>query len=112
MTTPCASTDPTSALVHLESFASQNLERPEDWSEDRPQGGAKGYGSTRHVLGIRSERCHWSEHNSAGYGREWRVKKDRMEKATGGAWTEFEWSPRPLQFKRVRTERILGNIRG
>ena len=27
---------------------------------------------------------------------EWRVEKDKMEKPTGGTWTEFDWSPRPL----------------
>ena len=24
---------------------------------------------------------------------------DKMEKPTGGTWTDFEWSPRPLQLR-------------
>ena len=40
-----------------------------------------------------------AELTCAGYECEWRVKKDIMEKTTGGTWTEFEWSPRPLQLR-------------
>ena len=38
-----------------------------------------------------------AELNSADFVREWRGKKDNMERATGGPWTEFECSPRTLQ---------------
>ena len=38
-----------------------------------------------------------AELTSAGNGCEWRVKKDKMEEATGGTWKKFDWSPRPLQ---------------
>ena len=34
---------------------------------------------------------------SADCGREWRGRKDKMEKPTGGTWPESEWSLRPLQ---------------
>ena len=27
------------------------------------------------------------------------IEKVKMEMATGGTWTEFEWSPRPLQLR-------------
>ena len=39
------------------------------------------------------------ELTSAGCECEWRVKKDKMEGATGGTWTELEWSRRPLQLR-------------
>ena len=40
-----------------------------------------------------------AELTGADYGRECRDKKDKMEKATGGTWTDFEWSPRLLQLR-------------
>ena len=38
-----------------------------------------------------------AELNSADFGRAWRGMKDKMERATGRPWTEFECSPRTLQ---------------
>ena len=40
-----------------------------------------------------------AELSIADYGCPWRFRKGKMEKATGGTWTEFDWSPRPLQFR-------------
>ena len=40
-----------------------------------------------------------AEFDSADIGREWRGKKDKMERATRGRWTEFECSLRTLQLR-------------
>ena len=37
------------------------------------------------------------EHLSADCGRHWRIKKDRMESATGATWADVGRSPRQLQ---------------
>ena len=41
-----------------------------------------------------------------------RIKKDTVEVATGGTWTEHDLGPRPVQWREIRTEGILGDIRG
>ena len=51
-----------------------------------------------------------SELNSADYKREWRGKKDNMEKATGGTWTELERSPRPLQSRSWMTDPSVATL--
>ena len=53
------------------------------------------------VIGVPAELA------SAGYECEWRVNKEKMEEVTGGAWTEFEWSPRPLQLRECAQGKFL-----
>ena len=40
-----------------------------------------------------------AELHSADFGREWRSKKNKMEKASGTPWASFEYSPRTVQFR-------------
>ena len=40
-----------------------------------------------------------AELSSADFQREWRRRKDKMEKASRRPWTEFEKSPRTVQFR-------------
>ena len=40
-----------------------------------------------------------AEFTSEDFGFMWRVKKDKMEGATGVTWTESEWCPRTLQLR-------------
>ena len=41
----------------------------------------------------------FAEFTSADFVFMWKVKKDKMEVATEGTWTEREWSPRTLQLR-------------
>ena len=41
-----------------------------------------------------------------------RIEKDKVKVATGGTWTEHDLGPRPVQLREIRTEGILGDIRG
>ena len=41
-----------------------------------------------------------------------RIKKDTVEVATGATWTKHDLGPRPVQLREIRTEGILGDIRG
>ena len=40
-----------------------------------------------------------AEFTSADYGFMWRIKKGKMEVATGGTWTQHDWGPRALQLR-------------
>ena len=73
---------------------------PGMWSEDRPQDGAKGDGSRRYVWELVPEDVIeiLAELNSADSGREWRSRKDKMERLSG-LWAEFECSQRTIQLR-------------
>ena len=85
----------------------KTLSAPGIWSGDRPQGGAKGVWLKKACFGelvpedVIGKPC---ELTNADYGFLWRVKKDEMEVATGGTWTQREWGPRTLQLRKYLRE--------
>ena len=80
----------------------KNLERPRDVVWGQNPGRRQGCMAQEdmiwklvqeHVIGQPAEST------SADYELMWRVKKDKMEVATGVTWTESEWGPRALQLR-------------
>ena len=61
------------------------------------------YGSRRHVfwkLVPQDAIGNPVEFTNADYAFMWRVKKDKIEMATGVTWTQSEWGPRTLQLRK------------
>ena len=102
LTTPCASTGPSSALVHLESFEYWNLERPREvvWRQDPrkaprevAQKGLFWELAPQGVIGKPAEL------NCANVEREWRRWKHKTEKASRRSLTGVKNSPRTTQLR-------------